>query len=226
LDRRTLTDQVYELLRTRIVEQEIPNGKSLNITALAKELEVSPTPVREALFRLEQIGLVESAPYRGFVPRKVSPAQAMEVYDMRCVLEEHGARLAAGRAAPAVLEKLEATRSEYQHEGQERGATPLWRDLERSFHLDIAKASGNNTLVELLETLLDRCIIFWQAWRGPALTPEDAVWAEQYAQIVKALGAHDADGAASAMRAHLASSRERLLQLAHRYDQNGDAQEK
>src|SRR5882757_10348083 len=88
LKRSTLGDDVYETLRAAVLEHTLTPGDRVNIDALARELEVSPTPVREALARLESEGLVRKRPLVGYT---VSPlltlAEFHDMFDMRLLLE-------------------------------------------------------------------------------------------------------------------------------------------
>jgi DNA-binding GntR family transcriptional regulator len=99
LKRSTLGDDVYQSLRAAVMEHTLAPGDRMNIDALARELEVSPTPVREALARLESEGLVRKRPLAGYT---VSPLLTLEefgdLFDMRLLLEPAAARWAAVRA--------------------------------------------------------------------------------------------------------------------------------
>src|SRR3954466_3542759 len=102
MKRATLGDDVYETLRGVILEHMLAPGERVNIDALSRELEVSPTPVREALARLESEGLVRKRPLAGYT---VSPLLTRDefhhMFDMRLLLECAAARWAAERATGA-----------------------------------------------------------------------------------------------------------------------------
>ena len=113
MEASTLADRVYENLKQRILRQEFPCGERLNIAALAKDLNVSNTPVREAISRLEKVGLVKTIPYRGPFVRSLSTSETAEVYDVRISLEVLAARLAALHASPGALARIEERLEEY-----------------------------------------------------------------------------------------------------------------
>jgi DNA-binding GntR family transcriptional regulator len=103
MDTGTLSDRVYVALRERILSGEFPPGTRLNLTHLANELEVSNTPLREALARLERAGLVELVPYSGPRVRALSAEEVSDIFDVRIELEAPAVRLTAARADEAAL---------------------------------------------------------------------------------------------------------------------------
>ena len=104
MDTGTLADRVYQVLRERILQGAYQPGQKLNLAQLARDLAVSNTPVREAMARLERIGLVEAVPYCGPKVKRLSPAQVADVFDVRIALEELAVRLVAQRQAPDALQ--------------------------------------------------------------------------------------------------------------------------
>src|SRR5437016_3092720 len=106
--RRILTDTVYEAIKGLIVDQHIAPEARVNIDLLARQLSVSPTPVREALARLESDGLVTKEPLRGYSTTPLLDASSFaDLYDMRLLLEPYAARLTAVRANAEHLQALE-----------------------------------------------------------------------------------------------------------------------
>src|SRR5580704_12184895 len=94
-ERRTMTDAVYDQLKTAIVELRIPPGEPLREADIAQGLSVSKTPVREALARLEQDGLVELNSFRSAVVTDYTARDLQEIYELREILEVAAARWAA-----------------------------------------------------------------------------------------------------------------------------------
>jgi DNA-binding GntR family transcriptional regulator len=107
LRRSTLGEDVYEALKALVMEHTLAPGDRINIDALARELDVSPTPVREGLARLESDGLVRK---RALVGYTVSPlltrAEFTDMFDMRLVLEGAAARWAAQRASAEIAANI------------------------------------------------------------------------------------------------------------------------
>lgn len=143
----TVLDQV----RDRILSGSVAAGRPLRQDALAAELGISKIPLREALARLEQEGLVRAEANRGFFVRPLSAAEAEEVYALRLALEPDAAAagaLAAGEAerhaAAAALDSLE------QAIGRHSGSAAA---LNRSFHLALVSPAGREVTAGILARL-------------------------------------------------------------------------
>jgi len=102
----TLTSRVYEVLKNKILGMELPPGTRLKDGELAEDLEVSNTPVREAIRQLEKDGLAETIPYQGNFVRKMSREEVCEIYDVRMVLEALAARLSVEMLTPEQLKGI------------------------------------------------------------------------------------------------------------------------
>ncbi|HEX9560720.1 MAG TPA: GntR family transcriptional regulator, partial [Candidatus Dormibacteraeota bacterium] len=106
--RQTLTDSVYEAVMELVMDQHIKAGARVNIDLVARQLNVSPTPVREALARLEMDGLVVKEPLRGYsVTPMLDTKNFNDLYDLRRLLEPFAARRAAERRDEKVLRVLD-----------------------------------------------------------------------------------------------------------------------
>jgi DNA-binding GntR family transcriptional regulator len=167
--RVALPDQVYEILRERIFDRVFVPDEKLNIEALARELRVSATPVREALSRLSAEGLVKIAPYVG---AKVAPIPSLEhyrqIYDLRLVLEPWAASEAAKRKDPVALAEmsmaLQAMEATELAKRYRRFKT--FSDADEAFHRAIFKGARNepalktfvdlNTHLHLARLYIDR----------------------------------------------------------------------
>jgi DNA-binding GntR family transcriptional regulator len=101
-----MQDLVFETLRDEILSGKLKPGDSLNTLALSKRLDVSRTPIREALNRLISIGLVENIPYRGSIVRKLSVDEIIEIYYIRAALAGVCARLAVRKITDRQKQRL------------------------------------------------------------------------------------------------------------------------
>jgi len=209
METSTLADRVYEILKIKILKHEFALGQKLNLTTLAKELNVSNTPVREAISRLEKVGLVEIVPYSGPYVRSLSPSELAHVYDVRIALEELAVRLAAISAPPADQMRLREIHQTYAQALEENTAEAA-READIGFHQAIARASGNDTLSALLQNLSDWIRLFIQL-RFPTGRPADIV-IQEHEQILAALLEGDKDKAGKAMRQHLVAAKADLIQ--------------
>lgn len=148
---RTLSEQVYSAVRDRILSGQIAPETPVRQDALSAELGVSKIPLREALTRLEQDGLVSSQPNRGFVVRPMMAGEAEEVFALRLTLEPQVTALGSETAsaqqrhiATAAFELLEA-------EAEISGARMA--ELNREFHLALIRPSRKFVTIQLIERL-------------------------------------------------------------------------
>lgn len=153
--RVALPDQVYEILRERIFDRLLAPDEKLNIEALSRELQVSATPVREALGRLSAEGLVKIAPYVGAkVAPMPSPDYYRQIYELRLVLEPWAAAEAAKRKDPAALAEmslaLQAMEATELAKRYRRFKT--FSDADEAFHRAIFKGACNEPA---LKTFMD-----------------------------------------------------------------------
>lgn len=148
---RTLSDQLVTLVRDRILSGRVPANAAIRQDALASELGISKIPLREALARLEQEGLLQSQANRGFFVRALSTAEAEEVYALRLKLEPETAALGAERATEddhhAAREALAALRTAMQADASTVPAR------NRAFHLALLRPSGQSLTTSFLERL-------------------------------------------------------------------------
>src|SRR5699024_2740299 len=100
-------DQAYDALHTAIVTGEYEAGRRLQIRDLAADLGISVMPVREAIKRLEEVGLVETQPYRGAIVKELSRSELLQIYAVRGLLEIEAASLGAEIGRASCRERVE-----------------------------------------------------------------------------------------------------------------------
>jgi DNA-binding GntR family transcriptional regulator len=152
ISRSVLSSKVYVAIKEMIANHRFQPGTRLNVEKLSKELEVSRTPVWEAVRRLQQEGLLENIPYRGVFMVEMTLDRALELYQVREALEGLSARLAALYANEKILEKMKET-LENQIKVIERGDLLGYSRSDFEFHSLIHKMSRNSVLQEMLESL-------------------------------------------------------------------------
>jgi DNA-binding GntR family transcriptional regulator len=213
MDIGTLADRVYQVLRERILNGAYAPGQKLNLAQLARDLQVSNTPVREAMARLERVGLVETVPYCGPKVKRLSPAQVADLFDVRIALEELAVRLVAQSQAPDALQGMAEALAAHERvcrEGDLEGTI----DADRAFHDALVQASGNSVLIEMLPTLSDRTrlLIELNAPRQQAMDPGAALRGLQgHQRILESLRDRNPEAAALALRRELTGGKEHLL---------------
>ena len=191
-------EAAYERLKRRILEGVLRPGARLSEPALAQALGVSRTPVREALQRLSQEGLVELRPGRGARVRVLSPREVEEVYEVRALIEGEAAARAAGRCDEAGLHRLEAALDALETADPDDYAAQIAAD-ER-FHALLVAASGNRVLEQVFHDLDAALALTRQFSRDLNQTPETRA---QHRAIVAAIRAGDAAAARAAAEAHV-----------------------
>ncbi|SEE79000.1 GntR family transcriptional regulator [Ruania alba] len=219
--RRALRDEVYDALLTLLVAGELEAGQQLGIEALATRLDVSPTPIREALVHLEATGLVTRSALRGY---KVAPPMTeeaiAELFDARVLLEVGALQAVTEDAWPDLAQALA------DHLGEQRRQAEQLRDAgdvaglraylaaDRAFHDAILAATGNRYLQQMSGHIGihgERLRQFVEQRHSDA----DRAIAEHDA-VLQAIAAGDREQAVATMTTHLAGVRERTLRDAHR----------
>ncbi|RZU30996.1 GntR family transcriptional regulator [Blastococcus saxobsidens] len=198
----------YEKVYQAIMTGELAPGQPLIETALAEWCEVSRTPIREALTRLEQDGLVVRGD-RGLMVRERSPEEILDLYETRIVLEAMASRVAAVRRS--YMDLITLRRIAQRLETMDVSDEHAMAAGNREFHQAIWRASHNDSLSDLLQRL-DMHLA-----RYPSTTlSQPGRWAEangEHQEIITAIEAQDADRAHDLTAAHFAKARELRLAL-------------
>lgn len=148
----TLAPAVRRHIERMILTGAFPIGRKINEVALARELEVSRGPVREACSQLAASGFLTNIPQRGCFVREVSFEEAMEVYEVRIALADSVASLAAERASKRQRNAL-AKLPEKMEQANTSGDTEAINELSEAFHRLLAECTGNKTLIQTLASL-------------------------------------------------------------------------
>lgn len=219
VQRRALRDQVHDRILADLLDGSVQAGERLSIDTLARELAVSPTPVREALVQLERTGLVTREALKGYrVAPPLDREQLAELFDARLMLEERAAELAAPRAA-ALLPALQAAHEVHEAASHDVvhahavGEVPLevtqrYFEADGAFHAVILAHAGNRYLQEMhasLGALTHR--LRQAALRGPS----DVIEAIAEHRAILEAFAGDPAAASARMREHIANVRDRSL---------------
>jgi DNA-binding GntR family transcriptional regulator len=150
-----LKEAVYHRLKESIIGGDIPPGSKLVETQISRELGVSRTPLREAVNRLSQEGLLQIIPRRGTFVRRHSLLEILESLEIREALEGLAARLAARQATPDIVLKMKDCFSGFSQKNVEQSIQDYARQNVRFHHL-IIQASGNRRLIEIIRNLYDQ----------------------------------------------------------------------
>lgn len=148
---RNLSDQIVDLVRDRILSGRVRADQPIRQDALAAELGVSKIPLREALARLEEEGLVQSQANRGFFVRPMTTAEAEEVYALRITLEPGAMAMAALRATePEREHAIAVLAAMYEKQDEQGGGVGAYN---RSLHRALYAPSRQMITVNILDRL-------------------------------------------------------------------------
>jgi DNA-binding GntR family transcriptional regulator len=207
-NRRALRDVAFAKIRELIVSGAIAPGERLIEESLGQRLGMSRNPVRESLKLLEREGFVTISPYRGAVVSRIGRKEAMDVFEIRELLDSFAAAQAARTATPADLDEL--------REVLKLGARAIEKNelgklgmLNGRFHAKVHDMAGNVELSHSLERL--RLKVEWM-FAGYVATRGEVAWVE-HQQLADTIESGDAERAAQLSQEHVAKSRLAYLEL-------------
>jgi DNA-binding GntR family transcriptional regulator len=211
-ERQTVGTAAYTQLREAILRGKIAMGTRINELELAGAWNVSRTPIRDALRRLEAEGLVRAIPGRGVVVPALSPVEADELYELREVLETRAARRAAERVTPEFHARLNGLIKAFGT-ALKQGDIQQLTDIDHDLHAGIAAISGNTRLGQAIEAV--RAQIYQvRVWSMEAKGRAQKSFREM-AKLIAAIRARNGPRAEAAMREHIASLRTDLPTVWH-----------
>lgn len=192
--------RIYQVLRQDILTLLLPPGAILVENVLASRFKVSKTPIREALALLQQDRLVESLPRKGYLVTTVSVVDQRELVELRGALDGAAAELAARRITARELDELERLVLPAEQTFDARTAK-RHMEMNRKFHVAVARASGNHRLKHLVERMVDETVRLF----APGFHMGE------HREIIDALRAGDGARARLAAVNHILMTQERAL---------------
>lgn len=207
--RESLADLVFESVRDAIVGHRFAPGDRITEAGIAEELQVSKTPVREAFFRLQYAGLLESDGRRGGRVATATPEGIRNAYEVRIALEVEAVRLVAERGDDADVEEI-LQLAQASHDAARASDVKRFRSKDREFHFAIARASGNPRLEASIRDAFD---LTWTLRKRDVPAADDSVsCAAQHVAIAKATQLRMINVAEAEMRAHVAKVQDLVLE--------------
>jgi GntR family transcriptional regulator, rspAB operon transcriptional repressor len=208
LSRRSMRDEVFDILHKRIIAGEVRPGEWLRQEDIASQLGVSMTPVREALDSLVAAGLAEREPYRGVRVVELTHEEMLDAYGLRILLEPSAARLASEAATQPQVQELKrllvGTFKLVRLEDMSR-----LRELSRQFHAAVVAMSGSPLLVRLYGIAAAKFpdwMLYEAMFRHPEVLAESLrVEQEQHRAIVDTIASRDPQAATRAALDHILS---------------------
>jgi DNA-binding GntR family transcriptional regulator len=203
--------RAYRALWSGIVSGGIESGVQLRPDTIAERLDISTTPVREALHRLETDGLIVKLPYKGWYVREFTEQEVRQLYEMRAALECFGVRLACERITDEQLAWLR----EHQAVGEAAlrdGDMEAYRIYNRDLHAAIVEAAGNAYLSSLmLQVDLQSQMLMAKTIRL-AGRPSRAI--EEHRELIELIARREQHAAQELMELHILSASEDIVRLA------------
>jgi DNA-binding GntR family transcriptional regulator len=201
----TKTEVALQVLRARIQSGQLRPGQRLRVEELAEELEMSPTPIREALRVLQADGAIDYRAHHGIVIAEISVDEIREIYRLRTLLEALAVELAVPRLDADRLATLERLHQQGAAAGTNGGSALA--EQNSAWHWTIYDASGSPLLNDFVRRL-------WEAfpWRTMwALQGQPELSQRQHARIMEEIRRGNAKRAAERMRVHVGSGEKTLL---------------
>lgn len=152
---RSLVDQIYSVLRDRIIEATMEPGTRIDVQRLIEEFEVSETPVRVALAKLTHEGFVKLLPRRGYFLIKLTKKDIKEIYDLRILLESYALDTAIENIDPTKLKKIYADFAKLREIDDARKREKESLKIDQWFHLEIIRNCDNKRAQELFYRIYD-----------------------------------------------------------------------
>ncbi len=205
---RTATDQIFDLLYERVVNLSLPPGAKLSEAEVATQMGVSRQPLRDAFYRLSQLGFIQIRPQRATIVTPISEKAVLQAYFIRRSLEESCMRTAAETLTEAQLDALERL-IERQERAIEAGQRDEFHALDDQFHHDICAGAGLGfvwTLVKDNKGHMDRARYLSLSYGAKT------AW-QEHRDILTALRARDPEAAAAAIRQHLSRIEDIIARL-------------
>lgn len=198
VQKRTLVSQIYEHLHERIVNLSLKPGEKIDVKRLAQEFSVSQTPIREALHKLTEQGLVVSKPYVGYFVVQLTPVDIEELFDLRKSLEVLALKYVFDSVNEKLLRELRRRVDELAQKEPLDAMMDETRKIDEDLHLSfLIRGTNNKWLAKVANGVIDLIKLTTRL----SINPEAA--REEHREILEAIAEHDLKRATAALEAHL-----------------------
>ncbi len=214
LRKRSLGQKATELLRQMLLDGNFKDGERLVEDRIASELGISRTPLREALHRLAQEGILEKRRTGGYILRTLQRTEIEDAIAIRSMLEGHAASLAAVRCSQEQKDILRKNLQQFTKATEVHDIPTLVR-LNADFHTLLREAAHSPLLAQLLSELdgvVERLL-------RPLISSHEIAWSDKdHMKILQCIENNDADGANLAAQEHIAHAKESILSYLAKID--------
>jgi len=206
----SLSSQIFKALKSEILSCRLEPGSTINESALARRLGVSRTPVREALARLLQTGLIRARQGTGHTVTPITLRDVQEVYHLRSLLEGEAAALAAVNISHSELEQLELLQQNLRHSqsiASDEERRLQYVDANYQFHWIVARAADNDRLERFITALMEEAARY--VFIESAAVGNQGI--EESEDIIEALKRRSPSDARSSMVRHIQNTYQRVV---------------
>ena len=202
-----ITDTVYNSIKAAIIQHDLLPGSHLSVPALAEQLGVSRSPIREAVQKLISEGLAYEKPRKGAYVTEFNTKDLLPLFQVRLVLDGLAAKLASKAMSKTLDSKLELIISKHRNAIDDKDPDK-YTNADIQLHTTILEASDNNPLQELARQVYDKIYVAMKARAAP-LGPE--VSFQDHLNIYNAIVKSNSEEAENAARSHVEHIIERML---------------
>lgn len=206
-----IRDKVYQYIKQAIVQGVYKSGDRIIERELADQLNVSRTPIREALFRLESQGFVKTIPRKGVVVSKLSPDEIVEIFTILSVIESLAIKLAAQKAGPEHKAELQQIIEEIDH----ALSLDILREEDWRFHFKINEVVFRAAQMPRLQQIIDSLSDYVRAFVHLAyeeLPGRLRKAIEEHRELARAVRDGEAELAENLMKIHVENSKKAYLE--------------
>lgn len=198
---------VFNRLRAEILSCVLRPGTLIQERDLAERFQVSKSPIRDALLRLEEQSLIEVLPRRGYRVKAISVADARDLYEMRSILERECVSRAVDAATDDELQGLDRYR-----DLPESVDLNTWVDYNRRFHVALADACGNARLTRATRDVIEQFDRFTIMSVTHDKNSSLLAYVSEHGELIDAIQRRDRRLAVTLIKSHIESSRRRMLE--------------
>ncbi|MGO1058400.1 GntR family transcriptional regulator [Planococcus sp. FY231025] len=201
-------NSVYDYLFNAIRSGDIKPGQTLTERGLAEKIGVSRTPVREAIRKLEEQGIVTHEPHKGVKVITLSEEKVTQLYEVRELLEGLAVRRLAERQTPQIIEELRGFIERAEKEAVENNVREM-AEINSEFHLALARLSGNVYLETIMNMLQTQISLMMSASLSTSGRPLQNI--EEHKGLIDAIRSGDGEFAESIAKHHVRKAREHAM---------------
>ncbi|MBE6906752.1 MAG: GntR family transcriptional regulator [Ruminococcaceae bacterium] len=198
IDSQTVSDKVYLSIKNAIINGKFKPGERIIQEDLTKQMNVSRTPVRDALQRLNSEGLVVITPFHGAMVFELSKKSLSEIYEIRAVLEDLAAQKAIERITDTEIEQLQHWNTLLQTNQADLQKCMFY---DRSFHRDLCAMAHAQNIIDILQGIWDKCDPYKSIYYAQHANMERTLF--EHDQIIKAFKIKDKKLLSTAIHDHL-----------------------